>query len=364
MRIARALAGLLGVALVASLGLAPSPVRGAIAFKEIAAQVGIAERVRTFAVAVADYDGDGAEDVFVVLHDPQAHPAEPPPRLWRNQGDGTFQDVAGPAFRLRDRHGCDWGDPDAHGDLDLFCSVGLTQSSVSELMQQLTYSFRDVSTAFGAADPSFHGRGRGGTFINADGDEFLDLYATRYYGSSGNGDIAADRYPNRLYLNVPSDDGGRKYVTAPNSWGLNQFVGAQKDNDACTQNVDYDADGDEDLLVCAFKTTILYENVGGRFVRNGLGQYFADAEIADLDGDEWLDLVTVGQNQLTVRPGSAGGFGAPSFTANVPWGINLAVGDFDGDDVNDVYAVGRCPDGSRADKPDFLFLNRPGSGFE
>jgi len=77
-------------------------------------QAEITERQYSQGVAVADYDDDGFDDVFVTNVGPDT--------LLHNQGDGTFQDVsltAGVANPLWGTSAA-WGDLDGDGKLDLY----------------------------------------------------------------------------------------------------------------------------------------------------------------------------------------------------------------------------------------------------
>ena len=67
-------------------------------------------------VAAADYDGDGRDDFFV------CQPGGLPGRLFRNTGDGTFEDVTGAAgLQLLDPTSAAlFADYDNDGDQDLF----------------------------------------------------------------------------------------------------------------------------------------------------------------------------------------------------------------------------------------------------
>ena len=66
-------------------------------------------------VAVADYDGDGFDDIYVT--------AVGPNRLFRNCGDGTFEEVTLEAGVEDERWSTSaaWADLDQDGDLDLYC---------------------------------------------------------------------------------------------------------------------------------------------------------------------------------------------------------------------------------------------------
>ena len=90
-------------------------------FTEVAAQAGVDDRHWSMAAAPLDYDGDGKVDLFLANYGPN--------RLYHNNGDGTFTDVAG-AVGLRGPDtisgftkwsvGGQWWDYDGDGRADLF----------------------------------------------------------------------------------------------------------------------------------------------------------------------------------------------------------------------------------------------------
>jgi enediyne biosynthesis protein E4 len=83
-------------------------------FENVAAKAGVADPGWAMGVSVADYDNDGDDDLYVA--------GVGPDKLYRNRGDGTFEDatakagVSDPRFST----GSAWGDYDLDGDLDLF----------------------------------------------------------------------------------------------------------------------------------------------------------------------------------------------------------------------------------------------------
>lgn len=88
--------------------------RGDGTFEDVALKAGVADPGWAMGVSVADYDNDGRDDLYVTCFGPN--------RLFRNRGNGTFQDVTDQA-RVGDERfstGAAWADYDRDGDLDLF----------------------------------------------------------------------------------------------------------------------------------------------------------------------------------------------------------------------------------------------------
>ena len=89
------------------------------------AAAGLIDPIASHSGAWADYDNDGFVDLYMVG---EIHPNKPDPRnrgrLYHNNGNGTFTDVAASAGVLNDRwgKGAAWGDYDNDGDPDLYVS--------------------------------------------------------------------------------------------------------------------------------------------------------------------------------------------------------------------------------------------------
>ena len=92
-------------------------------FEDVTAAVGLDVRAWALGCAVGDVDGDGDDDLFVTT-------ADGPSRLFRNRGDGTYEDVTASAGV--GGHGLSasaaFGDLDGDGDLDLFVTRYLDES--------------------------------------------------------------------------------------------------------------------------------------------------------------------------------------------------------------------------------------------
>ncbi|MDP6538192.1 MAG: VCBS repeat-containing protein [Planctomycetota bacterium] len=88
---------------------------GGTGFEEVAERAGVRGDQWSYASAAADFDADGDVDLYVA-NDYGSN------RLYRNEGDGTFRDVA-PQVGVTDignGMGVSWGDLDADGRLDLY----------------------------------------------------------------------------------------------------------------------------------------------------------------------------------------------------------------------------------------------------
>ncbi|HUP24760.1 MAG TPA: CRTAC1 family protein [Thermoanaerobaculia bacterium] len=130
-------------------------------------------------VALLDYDGDGWLDVYLVQSGslpPSPRVATDGNRLYRNRGDGTFEDRTVQA-RVEGRGygtGALAGDYDGDGWTDLY----VTALGSNTLYRNLgNGAFEDVTVAAGAADPGY---AAAATFLDFDRDGHLDLFVCHY----------------------------------------------------------------------------------------------------------------------------------------------------------------------------------------
>ena len=213
-------------------------------FKNVAESAGIVIEQVAKGSAWGDYDRDGRLDLFVSVFDGNC-------RLYHNEGDGTFKDVApemglvGPAHRSS--FSCWFWDFDNDGWLDLFVNnyaaagseviashLGLKAKDVShpQLYRNLGgKGFRDVSLEVGLDAPI---TAMGANFGDIDNDGFLDAY----FGTGGM--AYAGLVPNVLLKNF---DGHRfEDITESSRTGH-----LQKGHGVSF--ADWDCDGDLDIFV-------------------------------------------------------------------------------------------------------------------
>jgi hypothetical protein len=313
--------------------------------RDVASEAGIARDVGTEGEnCVFDYNRDGIKDLFLSVHGAE------PWQLFRGKPDGTFVETnvgTFPSGLQYDRHGCATGDFNGDGRPDIYISLGActgTCSAAKELwIQTADGSFVDRAAQFGVDDPG--GRGRQPIALNANGDKWPDLFTGQAPGVD-------HPSPNRLWVN----QGGTGFVNPP---GLpTEEIGNQ-----CDTAGDFDRDGIDELIVCGTvpQSFRVYDNNGGSWsdVTAALGLPpwgRRDAELADLNGDGRLDLVTVAADRLEVRLNAGGRFPTVSYALALSDGRDVAVGDADGDGDQDIYVVQ-----TTNTVPDLLLLNR-GSG--
>ena len=290
-------------------------------FEDVAADAGLAytksatENYRNSGPGFADMDGDGDLDLFIGGLEGD------PAKIYRNKGDGTFEDVTAgsglDAMNARYTLSSAFGDYDLDGDLDMFLAhwgtpreVG-AQVNTENLWQNVTEGgvirFADVSLASGIS-PSI---------IDDDPQEsFGEPNRYDYTFSPTFARITNDRYPD---LVISSDFRTSRYYTND---GDGTFTDATVRDVIIDRNGmgsalgDYDGDGDLDWFVSSIWTdpeirTERFFTVGNRLYRN--------------DGGEFTD-VTV---EAGVRDGG--------------WGWGSCFADFDNDGDLDLYHTNGWP---------------------
>lgn len=140
------------------------------------AAAGIHDLGISFGASAGDFDGDGWPDIFTGGH------YEGHPRLWHNNQDGTFTDVASSWMQpvpSGDMHGAQWVDFDNDGKPELFVMRGANfglGSSPKLLYQWNGVQFVEVAAQWGLDVPLM--RARTPLAVDFDGDGQLDTFVT------------------------------------------------------------------------------------------------------------------------------------------------------------------------------------------
>ena len=259
-------------------------------FENVSQSAGIQTAIdRGRGASWVDYDNDGKLDLLVKNF-------EGANRLYKNNGDGTFTQVAGAAGLATATKGtdegwiCSFADYNNDGLMDVAISGVGTKETL--YMQNSDHTFTDVTAAAGLK-PRNPTRGIAWGDYNNDG--LLDLYVAR-------GSDRGSNFGNSLYRN--NGDGTFTDVTAAAgvSSGSNNWVAVWGD---------YDNDGFLDLFITCPGTTafgsgnanILYHNNGnGTFTNVATSQGVAlndnlvtsahkTAAWGDYNNDGFLDLI-------------------------------------------------------------------------
>ena len=288
--------------------------RGDGTFQDVTTESGAGDPGQGTGVAVGDFDNDGFVDLYVGNWGLN--------RLYRNRGDGTFEDVTGragvgdPGRAL----GVAFGDADHDGDLDLIVANRDPDGGL------VFYRNRGDGTFDEATDPAGFGGQSPATgllFLDADGDRDIDLVVT------GPG-------PVRLFLN--NRDG--TFTDSASRWGLVDAAGRRG-----VASLDLHKDGRFDLVFTGASpgASVWVQARGGRFDRQSSGpgggpafgiavldhdlDGFADVALAGASGEPGIRLFrNLGQGRLaevTADVGLAGIAGGD--------GRGLLAGDLDGD---------------------------------
>ncbi len=287
-------------------------------------------------LAVGDFDGDGADDFYLVSGSGG--------RLFRNRGDGRFEDVTEasgldlpPPEEVWPPHPAHWEqrgegrcavfvDYDNDGQLDLF--IGKIDAP-NELWRNRGidggghWRFEEVGERAGIIPENGEFETTGACFADFDGNGWIDLYV------ANGGNLlrkhpeppynALDATANRLWLS--NGDGTFHDATEKAGVGHAGWALAVSAND-------YDIDGDVDIFVgndVGFN--VLYRNRGDATfdeVTQEAGIVYRgttmSSDWADINGDGRPDLFVAAMDS-----NSSWMVDQPGFPAPAPWYINLMI---------------------------------------
>jgi hypothetical protein len=284
-------------------------------FKDITQAAGLTRKGWGMGVAVADFDNDGWQDLYVTGFGGNV--------LYHNLGNCKFEDVTEKAgLRVGGfTTGAAWGDYDRDGNVDIFVAryVHVDIDHLPEFGGTLAAPCTIMSINVqcgplglrGETDFLFHNRGDG-TFEDVSKKAGVDDPAETYgmqpiwfdYDNDGWPDlyVANDAGPNYLYHN--KHDGTFDDVSLVSGAAVD--VNGNPQGSMGVDAADFDHDGRLDLLVTnyAFQHSTLYWNQGER----GFIDISESAGIArptypyvdwgtkffDMDNDGWVDIFIVG----------------------------------------------------------------------
>ena len=274
------------------------------------------------ALAVADVNNDGLDDIYFGGAKDQAG------ELWIQQTNGGFDSNPSPVFNQLAKAediAATFFDADNDGDQDIYISSGGNEFAEGQLFSYDRLYLNDGSGNFRfspSALPQIGSQGKTIAIADADGDGDQDVFV----GSN----IVSGAYG--------SDP--KHYLLINNGRGLfkNEINSRMVGNDAfgminASHWLDYDQDGDQDLLIAGEWTPIqLFQN-------DGKGNLSATAsEAFDQSNGWWYSLKIADINNDGLPDIIAGNLGLNTkLKASIDEPVSLYIGDFDDNGQTDPF---------------------------
>lgn len=323
-------------------------------------------------VAAGDYDNDGDVDLYLTSFN------EMPNTLLNNNGGASFENraaVAGVALQGHESLGAAFADLDNDGWLDLIVG-GANGSGYRVFKNQGDGTFQDVTETSGLYLQSEDQNDFSFAFGDPDQDGDLDMFITHW----GTDISKADNF----WLN----DGTGRFIRADRHSGLTVFDDFDWTFSPVFSDIDNDGVQDL-LVAADFGTSQVIRNNGSAEFEvvtnnaiddeNGMGQAAADF---DNDGDiDWFvssimdeggvfQGISLTGNRLYVNDGD-GNFTDQSEAAGVRngyWGWGVCAADFNNDGWLDIFHVNGAltfdSEGSYPEDPSVLFMNQGDGTFK
>jgi hypothetical protein len=350
-------------------------------FEERASAAGLEKQTGGLNCMQTDYNNDGLMDIFIPRGSWMPSNLAQRPSLLKNNGNGTFTDVTREAglHAPLNAVSASWADFDNDGFLDLFICC---QHQPCRLYRNKgDGTFEDVAERAGLSN-LIHCLGA--AWIDFDNDGYPDLFVNISTGNAGNSGVGSARLfrNNRKggFTDVTKEMGIDGPISGFSCWAFDFDNDGWLDIFASTSSHTLEEVVQGMLsLPCKQKSTAkLYRNLGGKgfkdvTVEAGLDKVYSPmgSNFGDLDNDGYLDfyLGTGDPNLSTLVPNRlfkniAGKrfaeITASSRTGHLQKGHGIAFGDWDRNGVQDLFIqLGGAVHGDRYHN--VLFQN-PGQG--
>lgn len=248
-------------------------------FEEVAAELGLDIASKSKSAIWGDIDNDGYLDLYVANLNAKD-------QLFRNQGDGTFNEITLSAriSNIENPSAVNMADVNGDGFLDIYIANFGAENILYLNNQDLT--FRDYTIAAGLSDM---GSSMGAIFFDYDKDGDSDLYL-----------VHDNIEPNFLFQN----DGTGHFVEVSMAAQVNT-----KGYGMGVDVADVNQDGYADIYITnLFKNVLLlnqgdgtFEDISGRAGVEDFGMGWG-THFADIDNDGWVDIYVANDSEFSPYP--------------------------------------------------------------
>jgi hypothetical protein len=245
-------------------------------FREVAKEVGLADTIDTRGAACGDFDGDGQIDIYLGF----TKRSGAANKLYRNEGNGKhFTDVAkqwGVDLSGMESRQIVFVDYDNDGRVDLFVAE---RDAPNNLFHNEGDHYKNVAKEMGVDDPR---KTVGAVWFDYNQDGRLDLFCANQDGDK-----------NGLWRND-----GTKFTDVAGEMGMDGIAEGRLGSNGPSV-IDFDNDGFFDLFVAGYGRNFLYKN-------DGKGHFTDVAEQMGVRGGEratpsaWADYDNDGRPDLYV----------------------------------------------------------------